>query len=342
MFHNWTYAGWVSSKRNQILPKTIRGEWEPLITTEEFERGQEILDQRNKYRSVRRRQEYLLQGMIVYEPMLGTACQPLTCSTSNAGRSGGGTAYYRISRAGGVSFMCSEIDIQISYALCSIQVDPELIPSIRAAYTQDLAAKLGYLKPDQKEELRASLKLIDEEEARMVRLLASGRISEGVWDGLWREWKDRRSQIHKTLDLLEKDRAFHIDNLDAALQVIAQIGTLYNGLQRSEQKQLLRQVIDRVVVNEEGIARLELRAPFAYLNNLSDEIIKVGKHARGKQKTGREIIPTSLVELCSTQLRLCWTDRNLSEQSPSLNRSTFIQRIQFPYHAHLVRLSTLD
>jgi|GEM_PF-1983709 len=202
--------------------------------------------------------------------------------------------------------MCSEIDIQISYALCSIQVDPELIPSIRVAYTQDLAAKLGYLKPDQKEELRASLKLIDEEEARMVRLLASGRISEGVWDGLWREWQDRRSQIHKTLDLLEKDRAFHIDNLDAALQVIAQIGTLYNGLQRSEQKQLLRQVIDRVVVNEEGIARLELRAPFAYLNNLSNEIIKVGKHARGKQKTGREIIPTSSVELCSTQLQLCW------------------------------------
>lgn len=38
-FQNWTYAGWVVSEHDRIDPKTIRGTWEPLITTEAFEAG---------------------------------------------------------------------------------------------------------------------------------------------------------------------------------------------------------------------------------------------------------------------------------------------------------------
>jgi hypothetical protein len=39
IYHNWTYAGWVTSKAGHVPPKTIRGHWEPIVTTEEFERG---------------------------------------------------------------------------------------------------------------------------------------------------------------------------------------------------------------------------------------------------------------------------------------------------------------
>lgn len=39
IFHNWTYAGWLTSKSANLLPKTTRGNWEPIVTTEEFERG---------------------------------------------------------------------------------------------------------------------------------------------------------------------------------------------------------------------------------------------------------------------------------------------------------------
>jgi DNA invertase Pin-like site-specific DNA recombinase len=38
-FYDWTYAGWVVSEIDGIAPKTIRGNWEPLISTEEFEAG---------------------------------------------------------------------------------------------------------------------------------------------------------------------------------------------------------------------------------------------------------------------------------------------------------------
>ena len=47
IFHNWMYAGRVVSVQNKIVPKTIRGNWEPIVTTEEFERGLEILERRS-------------------------------------------------------------------------------------------------------------------------------------------------------------------------------------------------------------------------------------------------------------------------------------------------------
>ncbi len=42
-FYDWTYAGWVVSECDNIAPKTIRGKWEPLVSTEDFETGLAIL-----------------------------------------------------------------------------------------------------------------------------------------------------------------------------------------------------------------------------------------------------------------------------------------------------------
>lgn len=42
-FNDWTYAGWVVSEEDGIAPKTIRGTWESLISTDDFEAGLAIL-----------------------------------------------------------------------------------------------------------------------------------------------------------------------------------------------------------------------------------------------------------------------------------------------------------
>jgi DNA invertase Pin-like site-specific DNA recombinase len=55
IFHNWAYAGWVVSKANDIAPKTLRGVWEALVTTDEFERGLAILERRNNHRMTQAR-----------------------------------------------------------------------------------------------------------------------------------------------------------------------------------------------------------------------------------------------------------------------------------------------
>jgi DNA invertase Pin-like site-specific DNA recombinase len=306
-FHNWTYAGWVVSLKNNIPPKTISGNWEPLVTTEEFERGLEILACRNQNRSVRRRQDYLLKGLIFYSDSEGSGLVRLTGSTSNAGRSNGGTPYYRVSSAGGVSFLCRNVDEQVPLELMQIQVDPELIPLIRASYTHELAQKLGHLGPDEKLQIEAALKAVDEEEARMARLFASGKITDSVWDNLWAEWQDRRYRLRQSLETLQQQQEFHIQNLDTALGIIAKIGVLYNSLERSDQKELLRQVVERVIVNAEGTVQLELRTPFAYLKDLTDEIRSVNRREgfRPQMKIGGDISADPQPE-CSNWLQMSW------------------------------------
>ena len=310
IFHNWAYAGWIVSAHNGIAPKTLRGTWEPLVTTEEFERGLAILERRNLHRIVRRKQEYLLSGLIYYQGSDGRQVR-LTGSTSNPGRSGGGTPYYRIAAAGAVSFLCCDLDEQVAQELSCIQVDPDLLPLIRAAYTNDLNTKIGGARPDERTRLEAVLKATDEEESRTARLYTAGKISEEIWDALWAEWQDRRNQVRRTLETLTVSHQEHIDNLEMALQIIARIGTLYNGLERKDQKELLRQVVSRVVVNDSGNVSLELRTPFAYLRDLTDEIRMVKKQSKGgkaEKKNGR---PKSAVSpgACSSQLQSCGEDR---------------------------------
>ena len=310
IFHNWAYAGWVVSSRNGIPPKTQRGTWEPLITTEEFERGLTILERRNTHRMVRRKQDYLLAGLIYYQGTKGKQIR-LTGSTSNAGRSGGGTPYYRIAAAGGVSFLCGEVDGRVAQELARIQVDPDLLPLIRAAYTNDLNSKIGGTRPDERARLEAVLKATDEEENRTARLYAAGKISEEIWDALWAEWQDRRHQVRRTLETLTVSQQVHIDNLEMALQIITRIGTLYNGLERKDQKELLRQVVSRVVVNDAGNVALELRTPFAYLRDLTNEyrmVKKQSKRGKAEMKTGG-ITTAGSLGACSNQLQSCGEDR---------------------------------
>lgn len=304
-FHNWAYAGWIISKANGIRPKAIRGNWEPLVTTEEFERGLTILSKRNELRKVRRKHDYLLSGIVYFRHNDGKSTR-LTCSTSNAGRSFGGTAYYRIARTKEVSFLCSDIDAQVSDEMNRVQIDPELIPLIRTSYTYELGERMGYSRPDERSRLEAALKQIDEEETRTVRLLASGKISEAVWDGLWAEWQDRRYRIQQTVEALDTENEYHVENLETALKIISQIGVLYNGLERSEQKELLRQAVERVVVNEAGTVTLEMRTPFAYLRDLADEIrhVDVRRMARAPQMKNGRTLPAVSRGASSNQLQV--------------------------------------
>ena len=100
----------------------------------------------------------------------------------------------------------------------------------------DLNTKIGGSRPEERTRLEAVLKGIDEEEQRTAHLYAVGKISEEIWDNLWVDWQDRRNQVRQTLETLAVSHQVHIDNLEMALQIIARIGTLYNGLEREDQK----------------------------------------------------------------------------------------------------------
>lgn len=304
IFHNWTYAGWVTSKANNIPPKTIRGNWEPIVTTEEFERGLAILDKRDQKRGRRRRHDYLLKGLVYFHNEENQLIK-LCCSTSNVSRATGGNAYYCVPRSN-INFVCERIDQQIAEELTKIEVDTLYLPSIRAAYTEDIGRYLVHLQPDEREQLEAALKTIDEEEARMARLFAEGKITDSIWDTLWREWQDRRATIRTTLDNLQQTTQMHISNLDMALEVIARAGFVYNGLGREDKKSLIRQMIEKVIIDPEGKIRLELRSPFAYLRDISHGL----GQREDEDETQKADDKASLGEIrCSDSILSCGEDR---------------------------------
>ena len=122
-------------------------------------------------------------------------------------------------------------------------------------------------------------------------MYAAGKISEEIWDSLWSEWQDRRNQVRRTLETLFVSQQVH--------------------LERKDQKELLRQVVHRVVVNDTGNVSFELRTPFAYLRDLTDEMRMVKEHGKRKnaeKKNGRHSSAASSGD-CSNQLLSCGENR---------------------------------
>ncbi len=112
------------------------------------------------------------------------------------------------------------------------------------------------------------------------------------------------------MESLEHQHKTHIANLDTALKIIAQVGVVYNSLERSDQKELLRHMVERVVIDPVGKIRLELRAPFAYLRDISRQVRGRASSSEGnnKAKTG-SICTGSSSERCSDSFLLCWGGR---------------------------------
>lgn len=270
-FHNWFYAGWVVSEKAGIPPKTVRGNWKPIVDTDEFERGLEILSRRGEKSKRRSKHCYLLSSLIFLEHSHSKTLIRMACSTSNPSRAVGGTSHYRIARTD-INLCCTEIDRQVEEHLQLIQVDPELIPIIRKSYTSDLADKLGHNNISEQDRIRVALESVDREESRALRLFAAGKISEQVWDKLWVEWQDRRRTLRDSLVSAEQQNQYHVAHLDDALHIISKIGVLFKKLALDDQKDLLREIVERVVVDPSGkVIRLELLPPFSYLHQLSEK-----------------------------------------------------------------------
>ena len=212
----------------------------------------------------------MLKGLIYLQKDQTGQLTKLTGSTPNSGRKGGGTPYYSV-WGGKINVLCETVDQQITHLIREIHVDPELIPIIRDAYTEEIATKLGHLQPSEHEVLETALKAVDEEETRTARLYAAGKITDYVWDMLWVEWQDKRRSIQESLTALGRKKQAHIADLDAALTIVSKVGILYGNLSVRLQREVLREMISKVVVDREGtILRMELLSPFAYLKRLKE------------------------------------------------------------------------
>jgi thiol-disulfide isomerase/thioredoxin len=272
------YAGWVVNEELGIMPKTLRGNWEALVTTEEFERGIEILTNRSKKKVKAQKHDYLLRSLVFLEASPDDPTQPgntlyrLACSTSNTGRARGGTAHYRLARYP-INFPCSKVEALFEKCLQEIYIDKNHIEDIREYYLEHTAELLGKMKPNQRQTLEQALKRIDEEEARVLRLYASGMVSEEHWLNFWAEWNDKRRKLKQTIELNEEKYEQHIGNLDQALTIISNLSIIYKTLAFNDRKQVIRGIVERIVLRYDGmIARIDLQPPFSYLRDIHRQV----------------------------------------------------------------------
>jgi DNA invertase Pin-like site-specific DNA recombinase len=288
-FHNWFYAGWAVVENDwvNIAPKTVKGEWTAVVTTEEFEQGLAILARRNYHPMPAKRHFYLLQGMIYLETEDGL--RKLTCGKPNANRRRGGVSYYCIPSSSS-NYICSHIDAQINAHLAISQVDPELLPAIRRIYLSDVTR---YTKDNQRERkiIEARKRKLDEKELNSWRAFTEHGMRPQLYENIAKECEQDRQKLDMLLHALKAERNEQIANLDAALNVVSEIGERFDKCTDEQQRAILLQMVERVVINPEGmVVRVEWKAPFSYLRGLirnnTDSGKKKPKMARNAKTSG--------------------------------------------------------
>ena len=291
-FHNWFYAGWLSIDNEvmHIPPKTIRGEWEPIISTEEFERGLAILAQRNHKPMPSKRHFYLLQGLVYLET--DECAKKLTCGKPNANRARGGVSYYCVPSSSS-NFLCSVIDEQIIDHISTITINPEHLPDIRKEYVRDVTR---YTKDNQRERkiMETRKRKLEEKELNLWRAFTDHGMRASIYEQLTKECQEERDKLDILMEVLKAERAEQIEDLDAALTVIAEIGLRFDKKTSERQRAILLQMVERVIIDSEGrVQRIEWKAPFSYLTRLTNDDagsqkknIQNGKSAKNVKTSG--------------------------------------------------------
>jgi DNA invertase Pin-like site-specific DNA recombinase len=316
IFHNPFYAGWVVSKRFGIKMGEIRGHWEPIITTDEYEKGVAILHQHDAQKSRNKVHQYLLRGVLWLEEngkrykMFGST--PSGCTRSYS-------YYITHAEVSGkkVHIPCQIVDAQILDWIRSVAIDPARVPLIQKVYQ----SKIKRITHEDRDEtivgLKRQLIRLKDEESRLGRLLITNKISEEAYDQLRKEWQEKVQRIELSIVELERETLVRIDDLDAALILMTTLGQLYERLGQKERSILLRILVKQFIVDLQGkIIDCEFRAPFAFLRHIVEElyILEPDSRSSSQLRLGAQAKKHRISRcfLLFPLLPLCYNDSNLS------------------------------
>jgi site-specific DNA recombinase len=284
IFHNPFYAGWSVSERFGIKMGEVRGKWQPLISTDQFHRGVEILHKNDKNKSRIRKRNYLLRGILWVRT---EGKQYKLYGSTPTGRSHSYAYYITHAKPNGraLHIACEVVDNQVPGWLGGIAIDPELIPTIRDIYKAEIRQVSSGDRDSQRDSLTRQLAQLKEEEARLGRLLITGKMSEATYDRLRAEWQDKLRNIEIALADLERDTTIHLDDLDVALALLAKIEYIYPRLEEKQQATLLQVLAKQIMITPEGeIIGQELHSPFVYLRSIADDFDSSNPLERGSEQ----------------------------------------------------------
>jgi len=284
IFHNPFYAGWAVSKRFKIKMGEVRGQWEPIVSTQEYERGIAILHKHDIQKSRKKRYFYFLRNLL-WVDVNGKRFKMY--GSTPKGRTHSYSYYITHSKINGskLHIPCKEVDEKIEDFLAGINIEPELIPEIRKAYKFEIKSSTSEERETRLTELKRQLAQLREEEARLGRLLITNMISEETYFQLRKEWQEKQRNITAKIADLERETNFCLDDLDAAIILMTKMSKLYSRLSEINRTKLLQIIIKQIIVDDEGkIIDYELHTPFAYLQDLVDLYQKSMKCSRGSDQ----------------------------------------------------------
>lgn len=294
IFHNPFYADWVVSERFKIKIGEVRGQWEPIVTTQEYERGIAILHKHDAQKSRKKKHFYFLRNLLWAEV---NGKRYKMYGSTPSGKTKSYSYYITHAKIDGskLHIPCQEVDEQIVNLVAGITVKSELMPEIRNAYRSEIQSSASEEREMRLAELNRQLSQLREEEARLGRLLITNMISEETYSKLRKEWQEKQRNITANIADLERETNLCLDDLDAAIILMTKMSILYSRMSENDRIKLLQIIISRIIVNDDGeIINHELNTPFAYLRELVDQYrnsnkcsrssdqIRVGAHKLGK------------------------------------------------------------
>lgn len=204
-----------------------------------------------------------------------------------------------------VNISCDKVDQQVIDWLKGIHIPPEHIAEMRKTYTAEIEnAHIGNVEAI--EHVESRLDALEQRDIRMVRLASLGRIKEESWDHVFDEIQKERWDLEYQLRLLQQENQTMIDNLNAAFDIFHRFTQLYDKLMPDEQHKVLTYIIEKVVVDRDGIVlRVECHPPFQYLLSKYDEV-KKRRGDKGIKNTTPENGCGVQDNLCSEHVRESW------------------------------------
>ena len=269
IFHHPFYAGWVTSDRFNIKMGEIRGKWEPAVSTDQFERGLEILRKHDLNKSRKKRLQYLLRNLIWVQ--VGEKQYKMYGSTPT-GRSQSYSYYITHAKPEGraVRLHTKLVDEKIENWISGVVIEQQCIQEIRETYQSQLKRVTQDERANSLKQLRKKLAELQEEEIRLGRLVITGQISEDSYSQLRLEWNEKTINVQRKIEELEFDASRYLDDLEVALVLISNIDVLYRRAEEHQRTNLLQMFVKRIIINPQGeIIDHELLSPFEYISALA-------------------------------------------------------------------------
>jgi DNA invertase Pin-like site-specific DNA recombinase len=286
MFHNPLYAGWIVSEGFDLVWGQVRSQAGAIVSDAEYAQAQRILEENNR-RKHNTTHDYLLQNLA--HLVVDGAEIPMQCCTVRRETRGYDTniGYYFVPREqigdhaeSGVYLPLAEINAAVEELLSDVTVPPELLPEARRLYAAEVRDAVEISLEQRVANLRRELSDLLEQEKQYARLYAQGRLSDAAYDALAVEVRADIARAQLNLSHVERTAGDRIQDLDHAVALLARLPDAWQLWTHHQRREALCLLFKRIRVDVDGrIRRSPLRAPFAYLRDITRVIATDGAEA---------------------------------------------------------------